>query len=216
MKKDDVYSRLGILLLLAALGLLMAGAFFVITLQLDSITTLSSQVETLTNELGILREEMIRVQVENASFKDTERHIVVSLRENKLFLMEGRDVLRVCKVATGSGRKFRRFGREYDFSTPPGQYTILRKDVDPVWIAPDWYWHKRGETVPENITLAERSFPGVMGKYALRIGGMYAIHGTNDPNSIGRYVTHGCIRVGAKDLEVLFHSVETGTRVYIY
>jgi L,D-transpeptidase YbiS len=216
MKKDDVYSRFGVLLLVAALGLLAAGAFFVITLQLNTVSTISNQVETLTNELGILREEMTRVRAENDSFKDTDRHIAVSLRENKLFLMEGRDVLRVCDVATGSGRKFWRFGKEYDFTTPPGRYSILKKDVDPVWIAPDWHWHERGETVPENISLAERSFPGVMGKYALRLGDGYAIHGTNQPNSIGRYVTHGCVRVGAKDLEILFQSVDTGTRVYIY
>lgn len=46
-------------------------------------------------------------------------------------------------------------------------------------------------------------------------GGPVAIHGTNDPSSIGRAVSHGCVRLGARDLRFLFSRVELGTPVEI-
>ncbi|MGD0167555.1 MAG: L,D-transpeptidase [Gaiellaceae bacterium] len=46
-------------------------------------------------------------------------------------------------------------------------------------------------------------------------GGPVAIHGTNEPGSIGRAVSHGCVRVGARALEQLFALTELGTPVFI-
>jgi lipoprotein-anchoring transpeptidase ErfK/SrfK len=43
----------------------------------------------------------------------------------------------------------------------------------------------------------------------------YGIHGTNDPGSIGRQVSHGCIRMFNKDVLQLSELVPVGTRVTI-
>jgi lipoprotein-anchoring transpeptidase ErfK/SrfK len=43
----------------------------------------------------------------------------------------------------------------------------------------------------------------------------YGIHGTNDPSSIGKAVSHGCIRMYNKDVIELFNLVGVGTRVKI-
>lgn len=43
----------------------------------------------------------------------------------------------------------------------------------------------------------------------------YGIHGTNNPSSIGSYVSHGCIRMHNKDVEELFNKVPIGTLVTI-
>ncbi len=45
--------------------------------------------------------------------------------------------------------------------------------------------------------------------------GIYGIHGTNKPNSIGRAVSHGCIRMHNKDVEELFEIIPLKTRVEI-
>lgn len=45
--------------------------------------------------------------------------------------------------------------------------------------------------------------------------GMYGIHGTNKPGLIGKYVSHGCIRMKNKDIEDLFEQVNVGTSVTI-
>lgn len=55
-----------------------------------------------------------------------------------------------------------------------------------------------------------------MGKYALDLGERVMIHGTNDPKSIGRRVSHGCIRLPNDMLSLLWKEVEVGTEVYIY
>lgn len=45
--------------------------------------------------------------------------------------------------------------------------------------------------------------------------GTYGIHGTNRPSSIGRDVSHGCIRMLNKHVEELYELVDVGTRVVI-
>ncbi|WP_031516447.1 L,D-transpeptidase family protein [Desulfofalx alkaliphila] len=45
--------------------------------------------------------------------------------------------------------------------------------------------------------------------------GNYGIHGTNDPSSIGREVTNGCIRLHNEHIEELFSLVNIGTPVHI-
>lgn len=44
----------------------------------------------------------------------------------------------------------------------------------------------------------------------------YGIHGTNDPSSIGKAVSHGCIRMYNRDVEELAAIVPNGTAVLIH
>lgn len=46
-------------------------------------------------------------------------------------------------------------------------------------------------------------------------GGNYGIHGTNNPSSIGGYVSNGCIRMHNQDVEELFSKVGIGMPVEI-
>ena len=61
-----------------------------------------------------------------------------------------------------------------------------------------------------------RKVEGELGRYALDLGDGYLIHGTSDPKSIGRAVTHGCIRLGDYDIAWMYQMVPKGTAVYIY
>ncbi|MBO8164416.1 MAG: L,D-transpeptidase family protein [Brevibacillus sp.] len=45
--------------------------------------------------------------------------------------------------------------------------------------------------------------------------GTYGIHGTNKPESIGRYASHGCFRMRNKDIEKLYEMVPLGATVVI-
>ncbi len=45
--------------------------------------------------------------------------------------------------------------------------------------------------------------------------GIFGIHGTNKPGSIGTYASHGCIRMFNRDVEKLYSLVPAGTRVRI-
>ena len=44
----------------------------------------------------------------------------------------------------------------------------------------------------------------------------YGIHGTNDPSSIGKAVSHGCVRMQNKDVEELARTIPIGTSVTIH
>lgn len=45
--------------------------------------------------------------------------------------------------------------------------------------------------------------------------GQYGIHGTNKPELIGKYVSHGCFRMRNRDIEELYELVPVGTEVII-
>ena len=56
----------------------------------------------------------------------------------------------------------------------------------------------------------------LMGVAAMTIADSeYAIHGTNSPKSIGRYVSYGCIRMFNKDIMDLYGRVWVGTPVIV-
>jgi hypothetical protein len=69
--------------------------------------------------------------------------------------------------------------------------------------------------IPPLVT-QNRRIAGELGRYALDLGDGYLIHGTSDPKSIGRAVTHGCIRLGDDDIAWLYRNVPMGTPVHIY
>lgn len=73
--------------------------------------------------------------------------------------------------------------------TPVGQYSIVNKQPNP---------------------------GGPFGAYWLGLSKPhYGIHGTNDPSSIGRYVSHGCIRMYNEDVTQLASLVPVHTQVTI-
>ena len=62
----------------------------------------------------------------------------------------------------------------------------------------------------------QRKYKGVLGTHRLYLGDGYGLHGTDDPSSIGRSVSHGCVRLRNEDIETLYRMVPIGTPVYIY
>ena len=62
----------------------------------------------------------------------------------------------------------------------------------------------------------QRKQEGVLGTHRLYLGDGYGLHGTNNPASIGRSVSHGCVRLRNEDIGALFEMVSVGTPVYIY
>ena len=128
--------------------------------------------------------------------------IVVRTNERRLYLVLGDG--RALMYPVGVGRA----GRQW-----AGRSFIDGKHVKPAW-AP-----------PPDIAKAR---PGIafvhqggasnnpMGAAALTLsGGQYAIHGTNDPSSIGGFVSYGCIRMYNQDITDLFGRVSVGTPVMV-
>jgi lipoprotein-anchoring transpeptidase ErfK/SrfK len=55
-----------------------------------------------------------------------------------------------------------------------------------------------------------------LGARALYLGNtLYRIHGTNQPSTIGTFVSSGCIRLLNQDIEDLYGRITVGTRVVV-
>jgi len=82
---------------------------------------------------------------------------------------------------------------------------------------PDW-------TPPEEMIERQPYLPRFMaggpgnplGARALYLGRtLYRIHGTNQPSTIGQFVSSGCVRLVNDDIEDLYQRVQVGTRVVV-
>jgi hypothetical protein len=62
----------------------------------------------------------------------------------------------------------------------------------------------------------QRRFEAVLGTHRLNLGNGYALHGTNLPETVGRAVSHGCVRLLNQDIAKLYEMVPVGTPVYLY
>lgn len=121
------------------------------------------------------------------------RRIVVSIPDRKLAVLEDDKVVKVYATAVGAPVS----------PSPRGEFTIVNRLADPTW-------YTKGRTVP----------PGKSNPLGTRWMGLsvkgYGIHGTNAPGSIGRNVSHGCIRMRNRDVEELFELVAVGDAVELF
>ena len=92
--------------------------------------------------------------------------------------------------------------------TPEETFTIATKQPKPDWYAPDGNLYKYGH--PKNVLGTRWLGFAEKGEYQ-----SYGIHGTNDPNSIGRNVSNGCVRMLNKDVEEIFSMLQIGDKVQI-
>ena len=93
-----------------------------------------------------------------------------------------------------------------------GVQTISRKAE---W--PDW--HPPAEMIARQPYLPRFMAGGPgnpLGARAMYLGSsQYRIHGTNDPSTIGKFVSSGCIRLTNEDVADLFSRVDVGTKVVV-
>ena len=169
----------------------------------------------LDREVRKLRTENKRLSEKLVRFRPKGIYVVIDTGENLLYVMKDDAVLRKAVCSTGSGVRLAdpNTPRSWVFDTPRGELTVRGKTTDPIWVKPDWAFIEEGEVTPRGVDA--RIEEGVLGDYALDLGQGYLIHGTLFERALGLHVTHGCVRMGAKDLEYLFKTVGPGTKVYI-
>lgn len=102
------------------------------------------------------------------------------------------------------------------WETPPGHYTIVGRRRDPIWHVPrsiQMEMKEKGEPVKKKVPAGADN---PLGKYWLQLSASgYGIHGTNAPWTVGKYTTHGCVRLRPDDIEWLFNRVPNDTTVDI-
>ena len=93
--------------------------------------------------------------------------------------------------------------------TPDGRLTPLEATDEREIVA-------TGNIIIPPFGTNQRKYKGVLGTHRLNLGDGYALHGTNRPETIGRAVSHGCVRLRNEDISKLYDLVPIGTPVFIY
>lgn len=169
------------------------------------------------------RNEINMMENKLEKFLPPKPYIVVNTTTNRFSLRNSNgDTIRTGACSTGkdnillkeipnSPGKF----KKWVFKTPKGLFTILNKRTSPVWTKPDWAFIEEGLSVP-SARSSERFDANTMGDYALGLGDGYFLHGTLYQRYLGLPVTHGCVRIGDADLEVIYNTLSVGSKVFIF
>lgn len=181
-----------------------------------AVDSVSSGKKEVRRKLQELRNEVRRLERRLDNFLPHTSYIVINTTKNRFYLYDRRGkLLREGFCSSGSYTKLVSEERTWLFKTPKGRMTVLSKTANPVWTKPDWAFIEEGLPVPEagDPSRYER---GVLGDYALRMADGYLLHGTLYQRLLGMPVTHGCVRFGDEDLEVVYRTLPVGAYVYIY
>jgi len=145
--------------------------------------------------------ERLRRTVVSLATREAPGTIIIDTSATALYYVLGQG--RAIRYGVGVGR---------EGFTWSGVQAVSRKAE---W--PDWY--------PPAEMIARQPYlprfvaggPGnPLGARAIYLGSsQYRIHGTNDPSTIGKFVSSGCIRLTNEDVADLFERVEVGTRVVV-
>ncbi|HHW37134.1 MAG TPA: L,D-transpeptidase [Bacillales bacterium] len=122
--------------------------------------------------------------------------LIVNKKTNELAYINEGQIQKIYKIATG----------KEDDLTPVGKFTITVKAVNP-------YYRKK------NIPGGSKENP--LGTRWIGFdaentdGRTYGVHGNNNVDSIGRYITQGCVRMYNEEVEELYAHVPIGTQIAI-
>ncbi len=122
--------------------------------------------------------------------------LIINKKTNQLSLIDENRVQTTISVSTGKKEDL----------TPEGLFTITVKAANP-------YYRKK------NIVGGHEENP--LGTRWIGFdanntdGRIYGVHGTNNPGSIGKYVSQGCVRMQNEAVESIYDFIPLGTKVLI-
>lgn len=163
--------------------------------------SLPSPQATPDDESNSVLPERFRRRVVSFDTKESAGTIVIDTGNTTLYYVLGGG--RAIRYGVGVGR---------EGFTWSGVQNVTRKAA---W--PDW--HPPAEMIARQPYLPRfvAGGPGnPLGAAAMYLGSSaYRIHGTNDPSTIGKFVSSGCIRLTNEDVQDLYSRVSVGTKVVV-
>ena len=162
------------------------------------------------------RQKIAFIENKIDKLKPVKPYIVVNTTENRFSLRDvSGDTIKTGMCSTGKNELLIAGKKRIVFKTPKGMFTVKNKQQARPWVKPDWAFIEEGLPVP-SARSAERIDYNTLGDYALEIGDGYMLHGTLYQRFLGLPVTHGCVRLGDKDLELIYNTLSKGSKVFIY
>ena len=157
----------------------------------------TAQVDTSNNQ----QPQFIRAKIVSYVTDKKPGSIIVDTAQNKLFYVLGMDRAAMYRVASAKP------GFEWQ-----GTNKVSAKTQWPDWRPPVEMQARRPE-LPEFMAGGPKN---PLGARAIYLGAtIYRIHGTNEPSSIGKDASSGCIRMLNDDVSELYKFVKVGTEVTV-
>ncbi|MBV8559990.1 MAG: L,D-transpeptidase [Acidimicrobiia bacterium] len=130
----------------------------------------------------------------DVELKETYWRIRVELGARRITVWNGADMVHTEPVGVGAAAS----------PTPPGEYYITEALTVPGYQRSAYGPYAFGTSAHSDVYTSFGGGDGTVG-----------IHGTGDPSSLGRDVSHGCIRLSNDGITSLIHQVPLGTPVEI-
>ncbi|WP_017303169.1 L,D-transpeptidase [Spirulina subsalsa] len=128
---------------------------------------------------------------------ELEVHLVLRLRERRVYVYQGDERKASYPVAIGTSRT----------PTPTGTFEVFQMVENPIWQNP---WTGQVTAPGPNSALGVRWIG-----FANMSNGIIGFHGTPTVNSIGHAASNGCVRMFNHDVVALFEQVKMGTKVIV-
>ncbi|WP_059171057.1 L,D-transpeptidase [Bacillus sp. FJAT-27445] len=122
--------------------------------------------------------------------------IIINKKTNEMAFIDDNRVQTVLSVGTGKSPGL----------TPEGLFTVTVKAENP-------YYRKKD--IPGNDPANPLGTRWIGFDADGTDGRTYGLHGTNNPSSIGKYVSEGCVRLQNEGIESLYPFIPLGTKILI-
>jgi len=101
----------------------------------------------------------------------------------------------------------------WQWQTPLGEFIVKNKAKDPTWHVPVSIQKEMEENGQDVIVEVPPGAENPLGKYWIQLSlkGV-GLHGTNAPQSIYKFRSHGCMRLRTEVAELLFNDVAVGSK----
>ena len=166
----------------------------------ETVMTLPPEDQPETGQPKELPQNLKR-QLVDFTTKEPAGTIIIDTGHTYLYLILGKG--KALRYGIGVGR---------DGFTWSGNERISRMKEWPDWFPPK----EMIERQPYLPRMMAGGNGNPLGARALYLGHtLYRIHGTNQPSTIGKFVSSGCIRLLNGDIEDLYSRVQVGTRVVV-
>ena len=195
------------ILICAVFALQTAGALAASALVFDRATNSwkRTDVRPGTPLISNRRKSSVPREVVDYPAKYKKGTIVINTAERRLYRVLGNGT--AMRYGIGVGR---------EGFTWKGRERISRKAEWPSWVPPE---EMRRREAAEGRILPARMEGGItnpLGARALYLGStLYRLHGTNQPWTIGRAVSSGCIRLTNEDIVHLYNQAKIGDMVVV-
>jgi hypothetical protein len=167
------------------------------------------------NQINLMSRDIQRLSRKYNAFTSGQSYIVINTTDNKFSLFKNKELVREGICSSGANKILQTEKKTYFFKTPKGKFSITGKRKNPYWHRSDWDFIEQGLPIPPQDD-PSRWEGGVLGDYALDLVDGYMIHGTIYKRLMGMPVTHGCVRLMDEDLEVVFNTLNIGSKVFIF